>query len=302
MGACRRFFIVTVLVNRPLLTATLPGKIHLIIGRHQRVKLMLPLRSISSKKYFFWSALFLVLIFTALKSSFVAGAGFFTSLIFWAIQVGCLLPLLFVVQDALQSLAWFKTINVWCITTLAGVISSVLFSPFAIFWDYVFAFEDWQAMHSTADVLLLSLKEAMALMLPVSIAWLGVNAPRILQLNFQVAEEADADDEPIPDCHVLSLLPKKIGYDIIYLASELHYLRVVTVNGEALILYSLQTAMNELAEHYDGVQTHRSYWVNKRHVEKMVGNASARQILTKHGQLIPISRRQIKAVKESLAL
>jgi DNA-binding LytR/AlgR family response regulator len=58
--------------------------------------------------------------------------------------------------------------------------------------------------------------------------------------------------------------------------------------------------MDELKDLYDGMQTHRSYWINKAHVEKIVGKAGDKKILTKQGHLIPISRRQYTAVKSSL--
>jgi DNA-binding LytR/AlgR family response regulator len=83
--------------------------------------------------------------------------------------------------------------------------------------------------------------------------------------------------------------------------SELHYLRIVTTQGETLQLYNLQNAIDELKDLYDGLQTHRSYWVNKAHVDKIIGKASDRKILTKQGHLIPISRRQYTAVKSRLA-
>jgi DNA-binding LytR/AlgR family response regulator len=82
--------------------------------------------------------------------------------------------------------------------------------------------------------------------------------------------------------------------------SELHYLRIVTTQGETLQLYNLQNAIDELKDLYDGLQTHRSYWVNKTHVDKIIGKAADRKILTKQGHLIPISRRQYTAVKSRL--
>ena len=267
------------------------------------------LTSISSQKYFTSAALFLILIFTAARSSFTGNMGFFSSLLFWTVQVGGLLPLLLLAQLALQSSPGVKRWNVWSLTALSGVLAALLFAPVALFWDYVFAFADWRAVYSVNDLFTRVLEEATALILPVCISWLGVNAPRILQLNFQptacaeqpLAQTAAVTVPSKPRSALFGLLPAQIGNDIVYLASELHYLRVVTAQGEALILYSLQNAMQELAASCDGVQTHRSYWVNKAHVEQIVGKAPSRQILTRQGHLVPISRRQLAAVRASLA-
>ena len=261
-------------------------------------------RSVSSRHYFLCAGVFLALIFTVIKPGFVGDAGFFTSLLFWSLHVGLLFPLLILVHAGLQSTPAFRRLNAWVLTGLAGALSAILFVPFALLFDHLFAFDDWARINTTADVLRLTLHEAAALILPVSICWVAINAPRILQMNFRIDVEPAADDtSAAPDRNrLLALIPKSIGTDVIYVASELHYLRVMTVLGDALVLYSLQNAVEDLSADYDGIQTHRSYWVNKRHVEKLVGKSGDRRILTRQGHLVPISRRQYRAVKDALDL
>lgn len=271
------------------------------------------LKSVSSRNYFVFTCAFLVLIFTAIKPSFMGDVGVLTSLLFWMLQIGLLLPLAIFIQDALQSIRALNRLNAWWITALAGALSAIFFVPVSLLLDYLFLLEDWSGLNSFSAALFIVLPEVSATIVPVSLSWVAINAPRILKLNFQSPQPLTPSDEkleevsapakaPEPENHLLAQLPEYLGREVVYIASELHYLRVTTTQGECLILYSLQNAIKDLSEAYQGIQTHRSYWVNQRYVEKIVGKAADRQILTTQGQLVPISRRKYKEVKESLAL
>ena len=258
------------------------------------------LKSISSLRYFFWAGLFLALIFTVIKPGFVGDTSFFTSLLFWSLHIGLLLPLLIFVQDSLQSTTLLNHYNAWGITAISGAFAAVFFVPLALLLDYLFSFDDWSHVTTLNQVIFLACEEIAAIILPVTFSWISMNAPRILQLNFEMSTTPATDDKkntPV-NAHFFTLLPHSIGKDIVYMASELHYLRVVTIQGEALILYSLQNAIKDLETHYEGVQTHRSYWVNRAHIDKIIHTPTCRHILTKQDQLIPISRRQYKSVKD----
>lgn len=241
-----------------------------------------------------------------LEPESLAGKGFFVSLFFWTIQIGLLIPLLITVQTNLHRIRFFNNLNVWIKITLGGLIASLLFIPFAVGIDYALGLDDWTVIKTLQDALPLIIEEIGGVVGPVTLTWIGINAPRVLRLNFQTPtidtnikkEEADPPTELEP--YINSILPKNIGSDIVYIASEMHYLRVVTTKGEALELYSLKKAIEEIACTYEGIQTHRAYWVNKLHIDQIVGKAPNRNILTKQGYLVPISRRKYSAVKAFL--
>ena len=230
----------------------------------------------------------------------------FMNFIFWTIQISILIPLLIFTHNFLQKIGFFDHYNPWLKTGMAGFIASLIFVPIGLSVDYVLGLDNWDNVTTLGAALPLVYEEAGGIIGPVTLTWIAINAPRILQLNFQnpiiIIENKKNEPEPKKNTnpYILSLIPHALGHDIIYLMSELHYLRIVTTQGETLQLYNLQNAMDELKELYDGMQTHRSYWVNKAYVEKIVGKASDRKILTKQGHLIPISRRQYSIVKSSL--
>jgi hypothetical protein len=262
--------------------------------------------SVSSQRYFFWVSVFLILLFTMLQPEALAGEGFLTSLVFWTVQISILIPLLIFTHGFLQTIGIFDHFNPWLKTGLAGFLASLLFVPIGLGIDYVLGLDDWSEIVTVREVLPIVFEEAGGIIGPVTLTWIAINAPRILQLNFQtpvILEDKKKEPEPEKPAepHILSLIPRELGHDIIYLMSELHYLRIVTTKGETLQLYNLQNAVEELKDLYEGIQTHRSYWVNKAHIEKIVGKAQERNILTKQGYLIPISRRQYGSVKKSMA-
>jgi len=89
---------------------------------------------------------------------------------------------------------------------------------------------------------------------------------------------------------LLSRLPRSLGYDIIALKSEDHYLRVFTERGDALILYKLGVAIEELqGMGYEGRQVHRSYWVRRDAVESARVDGRNVTLRLKGGLTVPVS-------------
>lgn len=61
--------------------------------------------------------------------------------------------------------------------------------------------------------------------------------------------------------HFISKVTPAIGKDLVALKAEGHYVRVYTQIGNDLIYYRFSDAIAQLSDH-DGVQVHRSYWVD----------------------------------------
>ena len=262
--------------------------------------------AVSSQRYFVSVSAFLVLLFTMLEPANLTGAGFFFSLLFWTVQIALLMSLLISVQITMQKVRILDRLNVWIKVAVGGLISSFLFIPFALGIDYVLGLDDWNGIKKFHDILPLINDEIGGVVGPVALTWIGINAPRILRLDFRIPtadpniKEEKSDPTASKERNIVTILPKKLGQDIIYIASEMHYLRIVTTKGETLELYSLQTAIKELSAIYEGIQTHRAYWVNKAHIDQIVGKPAKRQILTKQDHVVPISRRRYTLVKEFL--
>jgi len=264
------------------------------------------LRTTPAFKYYFWAGLALILIFTAIKPAGTDNTGLAERFVIWTIQISLLLPLLIGLHIVLQASNVFNHLNPWLKLTLSGIIGAVLFVPFGLGIDYVFDLDDWEGISKLEGALPIIAEEIVNTLLPITLTWIAINVPRVLELNFKelnssisTAEIPETKDSTLKASNAfLSNIPKEIGNDIIYLKSELHYVRVVTNLGERLVLFNLKDAIAELKTVIEGVQTHRSYWVSRRHIESMLADKNRKLIQTTSGQKIPVSRRKLSHVRQ----
>jgi hypothetical protein len=102
-----------------------------------------------------------------------------------------------------------------------------------------------------------------------------------------------------PPVRFLERLPPKLKGAVIYAVSaEDHYLRLHTSKGSDLILMRLADAVTEL-EGLEGAQTHRSWWVAKDAVERAQREGDRVTLTLKSGAEAPISRPNIKPLREA---
>lgn len=97
----------------------------------------------------------------------------------------------------------------------------------------------------------------------------------------------------------LSRLPKSLGTDLISLQAQDHYVEATTHKGKELVLLRLSDAISELSAE-TGIQTHRSWWVAKKHVHEQVKKNGKPFLKLSNGVEVPISRTFAAAVKEHL--
>lgn len=87
---------------------------------------------------------------------------------------------------------------------------------------------------------------------------------------------------------------------LICLKAELHYLKVVTEQEQHLILYNLKDAIEALSNIAPALgegQTHRSYWVNPTHAEKLLRKNREGELVLSNQDKVPVSRANMKKVK-----
>ena len=99
---------------------------------------------------------------------------------------------------------------------------------------------------------------------------------------------------------LFSKVPRKLGYELLMLRSEDHYLRVHTAKGDALVLYRLSDAIEELEElGYRGLRVHRSYWVRLDAVEGSEVDGRKTQLSLRGGLTVPVSRTYREVVRSA---
>jgi len=96
----------------------------------------------------------------------------------------------------------------------------------------------------------------------------------------------------------LKRLPAKLMGALSYaVEAEDHYLRLHTSKGQDLILFKLADAVAEL-EGLDGAQTHRSWWVARAAVTDVRRADGRVDLVLPSGAVAPVSRRNVKLLKE----
>lgn len=252
-------------------------------------------------KYFAAVAILIGLLFSFIAPDGDTTLGGVKALIQWQLQT--VLPMLFAVLAHLglsRSGALFK-LGPWAKLMASGVLAALLFSPLAVYLDHVFTGEPIETTY-----LLASLEEFTYVAPPIVICWLAINAPfqagwRMRKSSTEPTRPVNLEPQQSSPPNFAELLPEEIRGEVIYLKSELHYLQVVTEVGKALILCSLKNAINEL-ETIQGVQPHRSYWVNNKYVASLEKNGREGRLNLHDGGFIPVSRSRLASVRQTLNL
>jgi hypothetical protein len=268
----------------------------------------------STQKYFFWVSVFLILLFTFLNPAGTLGVEFGLRLLIWTVQISILVPTFIIIHIKLQKIQIFDHLNDWYKILLSGLIGCFFFLPFGLAIDYVTGLDDWSKFRNLSESYTIVINEIGSLFPTAILTWVAINAPRILNFNFSKISAVEQvkliPSEQTPNYEkqfdseskneFLAKFSDKIGTDIIYLMSELHYIRVVTLKGEMLILHNLKDAISELPVDLIGIQTHRSFWVNLKYIEKIIKKKLQNVLMLSNGKSIPVSRRRLSLVKNFL--
>jgi hypothetical protein len=157
------------------------------------------------------------------------------------------------------------------------------------------------------------LDELSAIVVPVTVSWIGLNVPWILQLSFiptplddtkkkeaiLVPPEKSASDIQPESRRFPSLVRESIGGELVSMTSELHYVNVRTTVGSGLLLYNLRDAISELNPD-SGIQIHRSHWVALTQITKLKKSKEGYVCELSSGDVFPVSRRRIAEVREKI--
>ncbi len=211
--------------------------------------------------------------------------------VFWSLHV--LIPLaLLQVSQSLVSRYWvFPSLGSWPQIAFGGLVGAIVFAPFALGMDAVFGVVEDDPLGVG-----LLLDELLGVGPPLILVWLALNASRVLRLPPLDVQDGSVA-EPTPE--FWDRVPVAIGRDLIALSAELHYTRVTTTRGDALILYPFGRAVEDL-RHASGMRVHRSHWVALIHVTDVERRGQGAQVFLTGGMSVPVSRSYRKALEEAL--
>lgn len=255
---------------------------------------------------------------TLLEPSVSAHLSPLQRLVFWFGQVGVALLILESVQLGLGRTPIARRMAPLLLVILGGIVGAILFSSLSIL-----LLEGLLAGLEPEDVaeefsmtsLLAEFRNSAG---QVVVFWVLLNAPRLLMIvrdQEDLSEEMGADrQEAIQSpcstkadaersaalVELVSRLPRRLGTDIVAMTAELHYLRVYTSHGNALILMSFGRAVEAL-QVVPGMAVHRSHWVALSHVAAMESDGDKVVCRMDTGITVPVSRNNRAAMRQALS-
>ncbi len=227
-------------------------------------------KSITWPSYLLLVGAGIVLVFTWLGPEPSEGLGLIETAVFWALHVAPALVLLSMAQLAISKSETLAAKSALMQIVCGAILAALMFLPFAIGLDQLFA-----ALYNVQTDEALNLpeviEELVQIIVPFVCFWLLINAPNLVKLS-EVRSERFADVNAADDLiastpesksypEFWEKLPPRLGNTLVSLSAELHYTRVVTTTGNALILYPFGKAVASLDPDI-GMQVHRSHWLS----------------------------------------
>ena len=136
----------------------------------------------------------------------------------------------------------------------------------------------------------------------ILLLWVGANmlmhGPlRLVRFGYAPAHSFDdgrahsdtSPPGPISEPEFFTRLKSVAPTDIAALEAEDHYVRVHTAEGSELIHYKFTDAVEEMRSR-NGLQVHRSYWVNKDSIDSMVRRGRSFDIVLSGEKRIPVGQ------------
>ena len=278
------------------------------------------------------AVLVIALLFTATEAAPTRQLPVVVALVFWMASVGAGLALAAAAAAGLSR--WLRpgSLAGWQLIGLAGLIGLIAYTPLSQFAEHaLFAdfpdddpADDWLDHLEALGGAYGLAAELLQVAPPYLLTWVLLNvapaaatgwarqpvaAPRrdpefaaapppAPEAVPEVAIAVPTDRADAPSAAAALGWPPAIGDDVLSVTADLHYLHVRTTLGRTTVLGSLSA----VEAHFDdaGFRIHRSHWVAKRAIRRVIQAANGWRCELHDGERLPISRRRVADIKRVL--
>lgn len=235
-------------------------------------------------------------LFAIIKPANASNLFFFQSWTFWSLHSAAGFGFVIAAELVLLQSSWRRWVRL-CLTL--GLLPFFL-APFSLYLDNAFHAVDTDSS-SAGNALQTYLSEVLDVA-PLSIVLTGLAIWLIRALIPREGTRDTNNPSTSSSNHLFQILegfPAKLGDEVIRLEAQDHYTAVVTPLGQHLLGKSLSECMSAL-DQFDGIQTHRSHWVNLRHVKSLHPVGSAFECELSNSERVPVSRRRYSLLRHLL--
>lgn len=258
----------------------------------------------------------LIALFVLVKPEATQGFGFLERLLFWTVHIGLGLLSILVASRLLRPSQRIVRSTLVAVI-LTGLVGAAILAPLYLGLEQLMPerlsepADDWLDLYATKGIPQALIAEFIEVAPLFFVAWLAVNLPLFFSRPSPESQSpADPDGSggtPVEPAEqnadgvdetgsFLARLPRAIGDDLVVVSSDMHYLHVHTTKGQCMLLGTLREVAEELGE--AGMLVHRSHWVAREHVEKLVRDGRSWLCQLTNGLRVPVSRRKRKAVAD----
>jgi hypothetical protein len=243
----------------------------------------------------------LIIGLTSLGPSASEGLGTLNKMVFWSAHVIPALILLASTQIAVGQVERVSALPGLAQVFLSATVAALLFAPYALALDELFG-GDASLDDKDGPLWLRLAFELGNFFIPLVLIWTLINAPSLLKLESGGSRPSEKDQPNIESdsqddlAEFWSRIPGRLGRRLVALSAELHYLRVYTTEGNALILFPFGRAVDLLQEQ-NGMQVHRSHWVALNQIDEVVSQDGRVFCQMNGGLALPVSRSYRSALK-----
>lgn len=173
----------------------------------------------------------------------------------------------------------------WVSSFLGGLVAGI---PVGLI---VFAINSYVAGNDDGE--LKDIPRLIAMCTPITIA-----VSLLIQLVSDIADAPGARPVVVPEAGSPKLLQRvkhSIRGELLSLQAQDHYVEVTTTRGQELVLIRLADAIDELGG-LDGMQVHRSWWVNKSAIDEVIRNGHKMDLRLRDARIVPVGRSRQKDV------
>ncbi len=153
---------------------------------------------------------------------------------------------------------------------------------------------EWGLAGTSASAAMLAWLYACVVVVYLVLAFLSW---QLVELPLQVPEESVTPPPP-RRAPFLSRLPTRLGEDLLHLHMQDHYVEAATPGGSELVLLRFRDALREV-EGLDGMQVHRSHWVARGAVNRVVRREGRIFLELSNGARVPVSRSFQPALRKN---